>query len=46
MGLTEVEAPGYYRRNLPIVEGVSIFIIDGKQGICFVCTPDVHLERS
>ena len=35
-----VEAPGYYRWNL------SIFIIDGKQGICFVCTPDIHLERS
>jgi hypothetical protein len=28
MGLTEVEAPGYYRWNLSIVEGVSIFIID------------------
>jgi len=28
MGLTEVEAPGYYRWNLSIIEGVSIFIID------------------
>jgi len=42
--LPEIEPPVNYTRGFAIVRAVSLFIIDGKEGICAVCSAYIHLE--
>jgi len=42
--LAEIEPPGNNTRGFAIIRAVPFFIIDGKEGICAVCSAYIHLK--
>jgi len=44
MGLAEIEPPGDNTRGFSIIRAVSLFIINGKQSVCTVCSAYINIE--